>query len=763
MTLHGLGLMTIKMKIGGNIKINKGKNYLLTKKLREMIPSYFKSITWKKQVELSAYLNNLNDAARMFVTEDLSEVKKHLKVMGKPICTVREKHVIAKTPEESLLMDEGTLEFVEETSSQTFLQQRGKYKITEEILWKLYLEIRNSVTNEVDFLDMIYIPVVMNLDIPFKPHYLTIDEAQDLNYCQHRLIDMIIKQPQLKKWVAVGDSHQCQPKGTKVLMKDLSEKNIEDLKIGDQVITYDIDKCQFVGNGKAWNAKAMKVLDKKTDYRLEPVFTFTLKTRHKSSYTSNHKCYVQFSEDKMKDKYVVYMMRRRDNYRLGISPCWTRHKTNAFAPVMRARAEKADDLWILKTFDTRQEALLQEQILSYKFKIPQVRFIDNSNSSKGFSQNELDTFWSKFKNEHSARNILGEFNKELYYPLWSNTNRSQGGKGNSWKLSSKAMFKTQACNILPDIMQMCIWDLNNVDSRKRIKKTLVDITDCEINFEAQEFVSLDIERDHNYVADGILTGNSIYGFAGSLSNSFDMFKEKDNVVEKNLSTCYRCDTEIVSKANQVYNIMKPFKHTPGIVEYYDNPDKIEFEPQAMVICRNVAPLLFFFFYLASRGIPCILKGEDLITKIINHLKPFKSIIFNKHISDMYIELIKLKDKTDEESRIKYFILKEKVDIMKILRENLDVGHKYIQEVIPILQALFEEKEMALTLCSIHKAKGMESNTVYWLYPELIPSQFAVSADQLKQEENLKYVAITRAIEKLVIINLKEKHNATYPG
>lgn len=448
MTLHGLGFLAIRTHIGGHIKVNKGKNYLISKKLREFIPSYFKSLSWKKQVELNHYLNDLNDTARMFMTEDLKEIKTHMRDMGKPNSIILSKKVVPKTKKEiTECKRKDTILTVEE----------NYYKITEQILWDLYLYMRNTIRTEIDFLDMIYIPVVMNLDIPLKPEYLSIDECQDLNFCQHKFIDKIISQPQFKKWLAFGDFRQ-----------------------------------------------------------------------------------------------------------------------------------------------------------------------------------------------------------------------------------------------------------------------------------------------------------SIYSFAGALSNSFEMFREKENVKEVDLNICYRCAENIITEANNIYPIMKPFRKEKGKVEIYEDYSKVKYEPNSMIICRNQAPLLELFFYLVSQDVSCYLKGEDFISGIINYLKPFKNSLFSRFQNELEDEVAKLKTKTSEQDRIKYYVFSEKLNILQLIRVNLNVGHKYIKEVIPMLEAMFEVREDAITLCTIHKAKGLESDTVYWLHPELIPNKFAVSDDQLKQEENLKYVAVTRAKNKLVIIKEKKE-------
>ena len=63
-----------------------------------------------------------------------------------------------------------------------------------------------------------------------------------------------------------------------------------------------------------------------------------------------------------------------------------------------------------------------------------------------------------------------------------------------------------------------------------------------------------------------------------------------------------------------------------------------------------------------------------------------------------------------------------------------------------------ESRGRVTLSTIHKVKGLEFPTVFLLDWHLLPSRFAKAAWQRTQEKNLQYVAITRAMERLVYIN-----------
>ena len=87
-----------------------------------------------------------------------------------------------------------------------------------------------------------------------------------------------------------------------------------------------------------------------------------------------------------------------------------------------------------------------------------------------------------------------------------------------------------------------------------------------------------------------------------------------------------------------------------------------------------------------------------------------------------------------------------------------IGDDKIEILLQSLKQLFAEPEdeTVITLCTIHKSKGLEADVVYILNEFLIPSKFAKSSMQLEQETNLKYVARTRAKKELYYLTIKSE-------
>lgn len=248
---------------------------------------------------------------------------------------------------------------------------------------------------------------------------------------------------------------------------------------------------------------------------------------------------------------------------------------------------------------------------------------------------------------------------------------------------------------------------------------------------------------------------AIYAFAGSFTESFDLFLDKGNVEEFPLDICYRCDKSIIESANEVYDIMIPFKEEEGIVD--DISDINEVKPNSMVICRNTKPLIDLYFQLLSVGKSCYIEGEDILNPVIRFLNPYKKKGVFQARKEMELEIERLTVNAKSESeRIALYLFKERYETFKLLSKYLIRDEGTIYNIIEKLNTMYIVKENAIKLCTIHKSKGLESDVVYILDEFLIPSRFARSREQLKQEENLRYVARTRAKNELYFLTIEEQ-------
>ena len=180
MTMHSMGLAAIRAN--GRFRINNNKKYDITKALQAQYADLYKKFTWEDKIKLSYTLMDLVDTTKLFLTDDLDEVMSHMVDMDKNFYDAFFKDI--------------------DGNEHSFI----KYS------WEALLELRDAYYEEdivqIDFNDMIYLPVKKQLPIPVRPYYLMIDEAQDLNLCQHGLIKLLMNQGDIQKFIAVGDRRQ---------------------------------------------------------------------------------------------------------------------------------------------------------------------------------------------------------------------------------------------------------------------------------------------------------------------------------------------------------------------------------------------------------------------------------------------------------------------------------------------------------------------------------------------------------------------------
>jgi DNA helicase-2/ATP-dependent DNA helicase PcrA len=249
------------------------------------------------------------------------------------------------------------------------------------------------------------------------------------------------------------------------------------------------------------------------------------------------------------------------------------------------------------------------------------------------------------------------------------------------------------------------------------------------------------------------SNQSIYGFSGAYTSSFEKFLQKDNVKEMPLDICYRCPIDVVNSANEVYPVMEAHKNYTGVVR--ELPSFKMIKDKAMVICRNSAPLFELYFMLLAEDRQVYIKGEDILGSMMKFMKPYNYKTVSDAYRKMERELGKLasdKDKSDN-ARFKYYVYLNNYNIFGTLIKKMAKPDEPVKNLVERLKNIFSGGDDAITLSTIHKSKGLEADVVCILNEHLIPSKFASSDEQLRQEMNLKYVARTRAREEMYFLNI----------
>lgn len=256
---------------------------------------------------------------------------------------------------------------------------------------------------------------------------------------------------------------------------------------------------------------------------------------------------------------------------------------------------------------------------------------------------------------------------------------------------------------------------------------------------------------------------SIYGFAGADVESFEALKKMPNTTSLPLSISYRCAENIVKFAkNYVSNIEPNESGEKGEVIWEGKLEDIK--DGDMVLCRNSAPLIKVYKDLIKLGKVCHIKGKDIglnLRHIIEHIdcNDLNVNLLNDGVFvRLYQELFENRNEEmsltglDEKTIINTSKIANKLDMIYAL-ECLSDGLTTKQELLQKIDEVFSNNEKnGVMLSTVHQSKGLESNNVHILCHSLMPSKFATQDWEKKQEQNLKYVAITRAKQKLVLLS-----------
>lgn len=300
-----------------------------------------------------------------------------------------------------------------------------------------------------------------------------------------------------------------------------------------------------------------------------------------------------------------------------------------------------------------------------------------------------------------------------------------------------------------------------------------------IGDEAQDFNPCQQELATRLGERLILCGDdkqAIYGFAGADSESLPRMTERLKATPRNcvvlpLNVTRRCGKAIVAEACRYVPDFRAHESNPaGTVTQMRYPGArkegnvtvivkdedsylTKVQPGDMCVSRANAPLAKQCMKLLKRGTRAYIKGRkeaaqeivSLITKL--KAKTVKSLI-TKLGEWFEVESTKeLARKNPRESKIE--LLADKRDTALAFTED----SKTVKDVIKRIEDIFTEQTEAVVLSSVHRAKGLESKRVFILAPGGFRGRHPKTQNwEWEQELNLRYVAITRAIEELVYVH-----------
>lgn len=259
---------------------------------------------------------------------------------------------------------------------------------------------------------------------------------------------------------------------------------------------------------------------------------------------------------------------------------------------------------------------------------------------------------------------------------------------------------------------------------------------------------------------------AIFGFAGADSNSFWNIKDATKATELPLSVNYRCPSSHI-KAVREKGTVPHIEARPGAPEGVIrriNEDKLETEIREgdMILCRLTAPLIATAIELIAKRIPARVKGRDigkelakLAKKIMAKCNTFEDF---PDMVDAYLakETKRLMRNGGHEGKVQS--VADKCMCLQIIYSSTEV--KTLDDMVVEIEELFSDNRASVTLCTVHRAKGLENLRIFIISPNKLPLKWKGQTGwQYDQELNLEYVAMTRAMDELIYVD----EGSTLPG
>lgn len=257
---------------------------------------------------------------------------------------------------------------------------------------------------------------------------------------------------------------------------------------------------------------------------------------------------------------------------------------------------------------------------------------------------------------------------------------------------------------------------------------------------------------------------AIYGWRGAGVRSFEIASRRYRADLLTLTTSWRCPRSVVASAQKIVPDIRARPDAPeGSVRTVSDMDMSLVRDGDVVLCRNNAPLLELALGAIRLGRSVHVAGKGLDRKVS---KLCERLFKKTHRSPTDESVWE-----DERARIEGEYA-DRPYAKALLMDDLSVGQAIWSIVMETgspstyeefalilsntMHGLFFDPDRGnprggIVMSTIHLAKGLEWDTVWFYKPSLIPSRTAqvLGGWHLAQEKNLDYVARTRARENLI--------------
>lgn len=185
----------------------------------------------------------------------------------------------------------------------------------------------------------------------------------------------------------------------------------------------------------------------------------------------------------------------------------------------------------------------------------------------------------------------------------------------------------------------------------------------------------------------------------------------------------------------------------GSVTKLNSYDLASFNVADAILCRVTAPLVTLAFGFIKRGTGVRILGREIGQGLVSLVKKMNA----QDVDNLDERLRSWRDREMSKAFARGHdsaaaAVEDKYACLHVFISQLPEDNRTVTEVIRRIEELFTNNNQGLlTLCTVHKAKGLEWPRVFILdRAKYMPSKWAKHSWEHQQEQNLIYVAITRA-------------------
>ena len=284
-----------------------------------------------------------------------------------------------------------------------------------------------ATSNAVDFDDMLMLTVQILENFPDARkkwqnafRYVMVDEYQDTNHAQYRLLQLLAEKHH--NICAVGDPDQCLVEGTMVTMADGSTKPIEQVRVEDKVLS-------GIGSGLFGPARVMRVHESAGRAGIE----ITTVGGRKLVSTVEHMHFAGFKPGRTPQLHMTYLMWKRGvGFRIGVSRTYTKGQRQSLAgPALRMNQEHADATWVVSVHDAETDARVDETLLSLRYALPTLPFVARPKGAAAGvvgDQDALDRVFATLETDTGGHGLLADQGLSFEHPHFTAATTTAGSR-----------------------------------------------------------------------------------------------------------------------------------------------------------------------------------------------------------------------------------------------------------------------------------------------------------------------------------------------